>query len=93
MHYLHQVFNKFKAILNILTIYKQASSKSSACSNIKSYIFFKKRLIFSFTFTYEWYSSWAKSPPGGDFVIYQIWGRFQLSGGDFCRFEYTKVRN
>ena len=26
MHYLHQVFNKFKAILNILTIYKQASS-------------------------------------------------------------------
>jgi len=29
-------FNKFKAILNILSIYKQASSKSSACSNRKS---------------------------------------------------------
>jgi len=29
-------FYKFKAILNKLTIYKQASSKSSACSNIKS---------------------------------------------------------
>jgi len=36
MHYFHQVFNKLKAILNILTIYKQASSKLSACSNIKS---------------------------------------------------------
>jgi len=36
MHYLHQVFNAFKAILNMQTIYKQASSKSSACGNIKS---------------------------------------------------------
>jgi len=35
MHYLHQVFNEFKAILNILVIYKQAISKSSAGSNIK----------------------------------------------------------
>jgi len=52
MHYLHQVFNKFKAILKLLTIYKPASSKSSACSNINvSQIFFKKGLIFSFTFT------------------------------------------
>jgi len=42
MRYLHQVFNKCKAILDILTIYKQASSKSCACSNIKSKIFFKK---------------------------------------------------
>jgi len=39
MHYLHQVLNKFKAILNILTIYKQASSKPSACSNIRSILF------------------------------------------------------
>jgi len=38
MHYLHKVFNKFMAILNILTMYKQASSKSSACSNIRPFV-------------------------------------------------------
>jgi len=35
---MHQVFNKFKAILNTLTIYNQAINKSSACSNIKKYM-------------------------------------------------------
>jgi len=39
MHYLHQLLNKFKAVLNILTIYKQANSKSSASSNTRSILF------------------------------------------------------
>jgi len=82
---LHQVFNKFKAILNILTIYKQASSKSSACSNIKSYIFFKKRLIFSFTFTYEWYFIVGEIAPRGRFCDLPDLGAISAFRGRFLQ--------
>jgi len=29
--------------------------------------------------------------PGGHFVTYQIWGRLQFPGGDFCRLEDIKI--
>jgi len=48
--------------------------------------------IFIYLHLNQWYSAWAKSPPRGDFmryegdfVIYQIWGRFQFPGGRFLQ--------
>jgi len=56
MHYLHHVLNNFTAVLNILTIYKQASSKSSACSNIRSWLdLFKETFdIFFYLHLNQW---------------------------------------
>jgi len=42
MHYLHQVFNKFKAILNIPTIYKQASSRGVQDPDFRTRIGFEQ---------------------------------------------------
>jgi len=30
---------------------------------------------------------------GGDFVTYQFGGDFSFQGGNFCRLEYTEIRN
>jgi len=51
--------------------------------------------MFSFTFTQiSGIQRGRNRPPGGDFVIYQIWGAVSVSrGGDFCRLEYTEIQN
>ena len=84
-------FLQLKAILNRLTIYKQAIFKSSACSKINSLLnLFQETFdVLFYLHLNRWYSPWAKSPSrgrdfmryGGDFVIYQIWGKILDSRG------------
>jgi len=40
----------------------------------------------------QWFSTWAKSPPRGDFVIYEIWGASSVSRGRFLQVKtYSDV--
>jgi len=40
----------------------------------------------------QWISTWAKSPPRGDFVIYEIWGASSVSRGRFLQVKtYSDV--